>query len=150
MGRLTEILQLAQQRARDMSLTYEGALTPKEAWAILQHAPGAMLIDIRSRAELDWIGRIPKAIEIEWQDYPARHANPQFITQLRHAADRESLLLFICRSGGRSHAAAKAATEAGFPDCYNVLEGFEGDKDALGRRNTVGGWRLAGLPWSQS
>jgi len=150
MGRLTEILQLAQQRARDMPLAYEGALTPKEAWEVLQLAPGAMLIDIRCRAELDWVGRIPKAIEIEWQDYPGKHPNLYFITQLKHAVDRESLLLFICRSGGRSHAAAKAATEAGLPDCYNVLEGFEGDKDALGQRNTVGGWRLAGLPWLQS
>ena len=150
MGRLTEILQLAQQRARDLSLPYEGALTPKEAWEVLLHAPGATLVDIRTRAELDWIGRIPNAVEIEWMDYPGKHPNPHFITELKHAVDRESLLLFICRSGGRSHMASISATAAGFPDCYNVLEGFEGDKDALGRRGTVGGWRLAGLPWSQS
>jgi rhodanese-related sulfurtransferase len=57
--------------------------------------------------------------------------------------------MFICRSGGRSHQAANAATQAGYPDCYNVLQGFEGDKDAAGHRNTLGGWRAAGLPWVQ-
>jgi len=150
MGRLTEILRLAQQRARDLTLTYEGALTPLETWEVLQHAPGARLIDIRSRAELDWVGRIPNSIEIEWQNYPGKQLNLHFLTELKHAVDHESLLLFICRSGSRSNAAAKAATDAGFPDCYNVLEGFEGDKDANNRRNTIGGWRKAGLPWSQS
>jgi rhodanese-related sulfurtransferase len=62
----------------------------------------------------------------------------------------ESLLLFLCRSGQRSSNAAKAATEAGFPDCYNILEGFEGNKDANGQRNRSGGWRACGLPWNQS
>jgi len=150
MGRLTEILRLAQQRARDMALSYEGALTPMETWEVLQQAPGARLIDIRSRAELDWVGRIPGATEIEWQTYPGKQLNPHFLLELKQAVDRQSLLLFICRSGGRSNTAAAAATAAGFPDCYNVLEGFEGDKDANGRRGSVGGWRRAGLPWSQS
>lgn len=150
MGRLTDILQLAQSRARDLNLPYEGALTPKEADEVLRLAPGSRLIDVRTRAELDWVGRIPGAIEIEWQTYPGKHANPHFLVQLKHAVDHESLLLFICRSGNRSSAAAKAATEAGLPDCYNVLEGFEGDKDVSAQRGQVGGWRLAGLPWLQS
>jgi rhodanese-related sulfurtransferase len=58
--------------------------------------------------------------------------------------------MFICRSGNRSHFAAAAATEAGFRDCYNVLEGFQGNKDANGHRDRLGGWRAAGLPWYQS
>lgn len=150
MGQITEILKLAQQRNRAKPLAYEGALTPRETWEILQHAPGARLIDVRSRAEWDWVGRIPNTIEIEWQSYPGMQLNPHFILELKRAVDPESLLLFICRSGIRSSAAAKAATEAGFLNCYTVLEGFEGDRDAQGHRNTVGGWRLAGLPWLQS
>jgi rhodanese-related sulfurtransferase len=150
MGRLTQILQLAQQRAHDLNLAYEGALTPPEAHEIWQLAPGATLVDVRTRAELDWVGRIPGAIEIEWLTYPGNKPNPQFLEFLRHSVDHESLLMFICRSGARSNAAATAATEAGFADCYNILEGFEGDKDAAGRRNLVGGWRCAGLPWTQS
>lgn len=149
MGRLTEILQLAQQRARDMKLSCEGALTPAEAWHVLQNAPGAKLVDVRTHAELEWVGRIPGAIEIEWLDYPGKQLNPHFLTELKHAVNHESLLLFICRSGVRSNDAAKTATEAGFPDCYNVLEGFEGGKDANGHRGTIGGWRAAGLPWTQ-
>ena len=149
MGRLTEILQLAQQRSRDLDLSYEGALTPDEAWQVLQHAPGARIIDVRTRAELEWVGRIPNAIEIEWMDYPDRQLNPHFIAELRHAVNPEALLLFICRSGFRSGDAARVATAASFPDCYNILEGFEGDRDINGRRNTLGGWRRAGLPWSQ-
>lgn len=149
MGRLSEILQLAQERARALDLSYEGALTPGEAWFVWQHGPGVRLIDVRTHAELDWVGRIPGAIEIEWQNYPEKHLNPHFILELKHAVSPESLLLFICRSGFRSSDAAAAATAAGFSDCYNVLEGFEGDKDANGRRNRIGGWRHAGLPWTQ-
>jgi len=149
MGRLTEILTLAQARARDLNLPYEGALTPKEAYELWQLAPNAMLVDVRTKAEWDWVGRVPKAIEIEWQGYPGGTPNAHFVQTLKHSVTTESLLMFMCRSGARSNAAAKAATEAGFPDCYNVLEGFEGDKDANGQRNSVGGWRFHGLPWTQ-
>lgn len=150
MARLTEILKLAQERARQLKLPYEGAVTPKEAAELLQLAPRARIVDVRTRAEWEWVGRIPDAIEIEWQSYPGSVPNTGFVQQLRHAVDSESLLLFICRSGARSSAAAKAATEAGFPDCYNVLEGFEGDKDASGQRGKLGGWRFHDLPWMQS
>lgn len=150
MGKLTDILALAQARARELNLPYEGALTPREAFEVMQLAPGARLVDIRTRAELEWVGRIPGAVEIEWQTYPGRLRNPDFLNQLRQQVDPESLVIFICRSGNRSHHAAAAATDFGYPDCYNVLEGFEGDKDANGQRNHTGGWRVAGLPWNQS
>lgn len=147
---ISEILQRAQQRAREMNLPYEGALLPAEAAELLQHAPGAKLVDVRTRAEFDWVGRIPGAVEIEWQSYPGMQLNPHFLTQLAGQVDKESLTMFICRSGGRSHAAAALAAQHGWNDCYNVLEGFEGDKDQQGRRNSKGGWRAAGLPWYQS
>jgi len=148
-GRLSEILSLAQSRARELNLSYEGALTPAEAHELLQLTPAARLIDVRTKAELDWVGRVPGAVEIEWQDYPGKQLNVHFLQTLKHSVVTESLLLFLCRSGQRSSAAAKAATEAGFPDCYNILEGFEGNKDANGQRNRSGGWRHAGLPWNQ-
>ncbi len=149
MGRLSEILSLAQSRARELNLSYEGALTPAEAHELLQLTPAARLIDVRTKAELDWVGRVPGAVEIEWQDYPGKQLNVHFLQTLKHSVVTESLLLFLCRSGQRSSAAAKAATEAGFPDCYNILEGFEGNKDTNGQRNRSGGWRHAGLPWNQ-
>lgn len=147
---ITEILNAAQQRAKEMNLPYEGALLPDEAYQLMQSAPGAKLIDVRSRAELDWVGRIPGAVEIEWASYPGMQKNPNFMAQLEQQVSKEALTLFICRSGARSHAAAALATQAGYADCYNVLEGFEGEKDASGHRNTLGGWRIAELPWEQS
>lgn len=150
MGRITELLSLAQARARELSLAYEGALTPREAHEVLQLAPAARIVDVRTKAELDWVGRVPGAIEIEWMAYPGNVLNPHFLQTLKHSVMTENLLMFLCRSGQRSSAAAKAATEAGFPDCYNILEGFEGNKDANGQRNRSGGWRAAGLPWHQS
>lgn len=150
MGKITAILQTAQQRAKDMKLPYEGALLPREAYEIMQSAPGAKLVDVRSRAEIDWVGKIPGAAEVEWATYPGMRPNPHFMTQLEQSVDKEALVIFICRSGMRSNAAATAATQAGYSDCYNVLEGFEGDKNSENRRNTLNGWRAAGLPWEQS
>ncbi|MDR0736565.1 MAG: rhodanese-like domain-containing protein [Zoogloeaceae bacterium] len=149
MGKLNDILQLAHERAQAMQLAYAGALTPTEAHDVWQLAPGAKLVDIRTRAELELIGRIPGAVEIEWAFYPGGAQNPNFMRQLKTRVDREALVLFICRSGNRSDDASREATRAGYTACYNVLEGFEGDKDANAQRGKVGGWRLAGLPWFQ-
>ncbi|HSO07708.1 MAG TPA: rhodanese-like domain-containing protein [Pelomicrobium sp.] len=149
MATISEILARARQRAAELDLPYEGALTPTEAYELLQHAPGTRLVDVRTRAEWDWVGRIPGAVEIEWLTYPGNQPNPHFLDHLKAQVDSESMALFICRSGGRSHMAAVAAKRAGYTECYNVLEGFEGDKDASGHRNSLGGWRKAGLPWVQ-
>ncbi len=150
MGKITGILEAAQQRAKEMNLAYKGTLYPDEAYELLQIAPGATLVDVRTHAELDFVGHIPEAIDVEWATYPGMKPNPNFIAQLEQQVDKEALVIFICRSGVRSNHAATAATKAGFADCYNVLEGFEGDLDGEGHRNTLGGWRVAGLPWEQS
>ena len=149
MGKLTELLTLAQHRAKALNLPYAGALTPAEAYDLLRLAPGAKLVDVRTRAELDWVGRVPGAVEVEWNAYPGGVRNEHFVAQLKQQVNPESLVLFLCRSGARSDGAARAAMEAGYGSAFNVLEGFEGDKDANGHRNTVGGWRHAGLPWQQ-
>lgn len=150
MGKITQILQTAQNRAKEMNLPYEGAMLPDEAYQIMQSAPGAVLVDVRTRAELDWVGTIPDAVAIEWATYPDMRNNPHFIAQLEQQVDKEALLMFICRSGARSHNAAMVATQAGYSDCYNVLEGFEGDKDESGHRNVLNGWRVRELPWEQT
>jgi rhodanese-related sulfurtransferase len=147
---ITEILKAAQQRAQSMGLPYEGALLPKEAYQLLQQAPGAKLVDVRTRAEWDWVGRIPDAVEIELLTYPGSRPNASFVAELERQVDKETPVMFICRSGGRSHNAALLAQQAGYSQCYNVLEGFEGDKDDQGHRNLKGGWRASGLPWTQS
>ncbi len=150
MGKISEILNVAQQRAKELNLPYEGALTPQEAHEIWKSAPGAKLVDVRTRAEIDWVGKVPGAVEIEWMSYPGMKPNASFMAALEQQVNKESLVLFLCRTGQRSHAAATLATQAGYADCYNILQGFEGEKDADEHRGTLGGWKAAGLPWEQS
>jgi rhodanese-related sulfurtransferase len=150
MSNISEILARASARGSERNQPYEGELTPIEAYELLQKAPGAKLVDVRTRAEWDFVGRIPGAVEIEWEFYPDGKPNPYFVEQLREQVDSESLVIFVCRSGNRSHHAAAAAAAAGYTQSYNMLEGFEGKKDPSGHRNAVGGWRVAGLPWFQS
>lgn len=144
-----EILETSRQRARQLKLSYAGAILPAEAQALRENA-GAVIVDVRSRAELDFVGRIPGSIEIELKTYPGMQPNPNFLQQLKQSVPTDTKVMFICRSGARSHDAAMAAMAAGYGAAFNVLEGFEGDRDPGGHRNTVGGWRAAGLPWTQS
>ncbi len=132
-----------------MNLPYQGALTPAEACQVWQLAPGAQLVDVRTRAEWDWVGHIPGTVQIEWLRWPGNQPNPGFLAQLQAEVDPQALVMFLCRSGARSDAATRAACAAGYGNCYNVLEGFEGDRDVNGQRNRIGGWRHAGLPWQQ-
>lgn len=150
MATYSEILNNAAERGKEMKLPYRGALLPQEAYELMQKAPGAKLVDVRTHAEWDYVGRIPGSVQIEWQSYPGSRPNPNFLNELQTQADKQAVVMFLCRSGGRSHAAAAVAAQAGYSYSYNVLEGFEGDKDASGHRNSVGGWRVAGLPWVQS
>lgn len=140
--------ELAAGRARQLKLPYFGALLPREAHLLMQ--AGVRLVDVRTRAELDWVGRIPGALPIEWNRYPENLRNPGFLDELADFVDKSEPVMFVCRSAGRSHHAAVAATEAGWQECYNVLEGFEGNRDAHQHRNSTEGWRVAGLPWVQS
>jgi rhodanese-related sulfurtransferase len=142
---------LAEARNRAAGQPYAGAVTPQEAYDLLLADPNVKLIDVRTNAERDWVGRVavPPAqhAAIEWNTYPGGAPNPDFVQQLRQTAQPNEVLLFLCRSGVRSRHAAKAATENGYPNAFDILEGFEGDKDAEGHRKTVGGWCKHGLPW---
>ena len=145
-----EILALAKQRAQTMRLPYAGALLPAEAHALLRQDPRSRLVDVRTQAEWDYVGHVPESVLVEWNTYPSGQRNPAFLEQLKSEVGKtEAPVLFLCRSGSRSHYAAQAAARAGYSNAYNVLEGFEGDKDAEGHRNSTGGWRVAGLPWVQ-
>ena len=147
MHTISEILNQAKARAQGLGFPYAGSLTPAEAGTLLKLAPGAKIVDVRTRAEWDWVGRIPGAVEIEWISYPGNQQNTDFLAHLKRQVDPESLVMFICRSGARSHKATCLANEAGYAECYNVLEGFEGDLDANGQRGNVNGWRHAGQVW---
>jgi len=147
MSDIDRIRQAAAERARQMNLPYAGALLPAEAYALMQS--GAKLVDVRTRAELDWVGRVPGAAFVEWNSYPEGRTNPAFLEQLGGVAQKDEPVMFLCRSGNRSHFAANVATQGGWRECYNVLEGFEGDRDESRHRSSVNGWKHAGLPWIQ-
>lgn len=149
MMEINKILETAQNRAQELGVCYRGALLPSEAHKVLQSMPEARVVDVRCRAELDWVGRIPGAIEVELLTYPGMQPNPDFLEQLTGQVADDAILLFICRSGGRSDQAATLLSQNGFTECYNILEGFEGDKDESGHRGRQSGWKAGGLPWIQ-
>ena len=145
---MDDLKQKARARAAALKLPYAGAVTPAEAHEMMQR--GAKLVDVRTEAEHHYVGAVPGSEHIEWTTFPEGKRNPDFVKQLEDAVRKDEPVMFLCRSGVRSHAAAVAATEAGWSEAYNILEGFEGDKDGEGHRGKLGGWRKAGLPWVQS
>ena len=138
-------------------MSYAGDLSPQEAFDLLKEHQDAVLVDVRTRAEWSYVG-IPDlaglgrdAVLLEWQTYPDGATNPPgFVQALAGATpDKETPVIFLCRSGVRSVAAAKAAAADGFSRAFNVTEGFEGGPDASGHRGTTAGWKVRGLPWRQ-
>ena len=143
------------------SLDYAGDLDIGAAWELLAREPQAQLVDVRTVAEWNFVGlpdlsalgREPH--RIEWQCYPSMQPNPHFVADAAErlqaaGAGPQTSVLFLCRSGARSRAAAVAMTRAGFRQAFNIADGFEGGLDGEGHRGKVGGWKAAGLPWRQT
>jgi len=127
---------------------YAGDVTPELAWQWMQQG-SAVLVDVRSDAEREWVGYVPGAAAVAWKQWPGMAMNPAFDESVRAAVPPGKKALMLCRSGVRSIAAARRATELGL-QAYNILEGFEGDPDEHGHRGRKGGWRMRGLPWRQN
>ncbi len=136
----------------DVSITpadgYAGDVTPEQAAQWMADGQ-AVLVDVRSDAEREWVGYVPGAVPLAWKQWPGMAMNPGFDEGLRAAVPAGGKVVLLCRSGVRSIAAAKRATELGI-EAYNILEGFEGNPDADGHRGRTGGWRFRGLPWKQN
>ena len=126
---------------------YAGDVPAELAWQWLQSGE-AVLVDVRTDAEREWVGKVPGAIAVAWKQWPGMAANQNFDEQLRAAVPEGKKVVLLCRSGVRSVAAAQRATGLGI-EAYNILEGFEGDVDANGQRGRLSGWRKRGLPWNQ-
>jgi rhodanese-related sulfurtransferase len=127
---------------------YAGDVTPELACRWWQGGD-AVLVDVRSDAEREWVGFVPGAVGLAWKQWPGMQLNAAFDEALRAAVPPGKKAVLLCRSGVRSIAAARRATELGI-EAYNILEGFEGDADEQGHRGRRGGWRLRGLPWRQN
>ena len=132
----------AAQRAQQMGLPYAGAVTPGEAHR-LREAGAAVIVDVRTPQEWQFVGHVEGAPLIEWPRGGDGHAVAAFVGKVQGALDAAKPVLFLCRSGVRSHYAAQVATQAGFARAYNILEGFEGHEGLRG------GWRNLGLPWTK-
>jgi rhodanese-related sulfurtransferase len=140
---------------------YAGELSIADAYALLSEDKEATLVDVRTQAEWTWVGVPDLAgvgktpVFIEWASYPAMQPAADFTLRLiaaltARSAGPDTPALFLCRSGVRSLAAARALTAAGWRRCYNISEGFEGGLDASSRRGALGGWRARGMPWTQT
>src|SRR5664279_6590089 len=109
---------------------YAGDVNAPEAYAELQADSNAVLVDVRTNAEWSYVG-LPdlmqvgkRVIFLEWQHFPDGTLNGSFVEQLREAGVGEGVpIYFLCRSGVRSAAAAKAASVAGLGPAYNVSDG---------------------------
>jgi rhodanese-related sulfurtransferase len=137
-------------------MTYAGDIAPRQAYDLLAQDRDAVLVDVRTRAEWNYVGAPDlralgkELVQLEWQRYPDGAPNRAFLEELAAAGvGPDRTVLFLCRSGVRSAAAAETAARAGYTQAYNVAEGFEGPLDADGHRG-ASGWRAAGLPWRQS
>jgi rhodanese-related sulfurtransferase len=125
-------------------------LRPKASYEFLKANPNAVFIDCRSELEYLFVGHPVGAIHIAWHESPNWEVNPQFVAEVKKAANVDHPILLICRSGNRSLDAGLALEAAGFTQVHHVLDGFEGELDENHHRNEKTGWRHDGLPWEQS
>jgi rhodanese-related sulfurtransferase len=121
---------------------------PREAWELFSHDE-AQLIDVRSNEEQKFVGSVFGALSVPWATGTGLIRNPRFVREVEQKVKKTDVLLLLCRSGKRSALAARALTEAGFENVFNIAEGFEGELDEKQQRGRLGGWRSHGLPWVQ-
>jgi rhodanese-related sulfurtransferase len=132
---------------------YQGDITPAEAFERLKKNANAVLVDVRTQPEWTFVGvpQVDRLVRLSWQVYPQMEINANFVEEIEGMSlSKDTEILFLCRSGARSASAATAMTRAGFSNCWNIIQGFEGDKDIKGQRGLTNGWKASGLPWVQS
>ena len=151
---MTETLEPPLTHRSELPMTYAGDVTPIDAYRLLEQNPDTVLVDVRTPAELSYVGMPDLAhigkqvVAVPWHP---KLTGDQLAEQLVAAGvEATDQLLFICRSGVRSQNAAKLATQIGFARSHNVVHGFEGNLDTAGHRGTLEGWKVDGLPWKQS
>lgn len=138
---------------------YAGDVSAADAWAALAADVAAVLVDVRTEVEWNLIGKPDltsldkEPVFLQWVKMGG--VNKNFVPELQAALQERGVakgapVYFMCQSGGRSKMAAMQCTEVGYTRCYNIADGFEGDLDENRHRNSVTGWKVAGLPWYQT
>jgi len=110
-----------------------------EAYDMLNTVPDTYLIDVRTRAEYQYVGHPHKAYLFPYQfqtasfgkdgesnTYLLSPKNKDFVDEISKVFKKEDNLLILGRDGSRSAKAAKALLDAGFQRVFDVVDGFEG------------------------
>lgn len=145
---ILNIIANARLAGQTLGLSYAGRVSPIEAWQLFE-AGAAHIVDVRTNEERKFVGHVPGTLHVAWQTGTSLNKNPRFVREVEAKVRKDAVVLLLCRSGKRSHDAAKALSESGFGDVYNIAEGFEGDLNDKTQRGELGGWRHWSLPWVQ-
>ena len=62
-------------------LGYAGIVSPTQAWELFQ-AGTAVIVDVRSKEELHFVGRVPGTLHVAWATGTALNRNPRFVREL--------------------------------------------------------------------
>ncbi|WP_433580780.1 rhodanese-like domain-containing protein [Candidatus Profftella armatura] len=152
MNNIKNILLQEARLHNENFFSYAGSITPSQGYILLCNDINIKLIDVRTKSELNWIGKVKinpsQYTEIEWKIYPENTLNPFFIYKFKNLfKNKKQILLFLCRSGERSKKAAEFVAKNGYINCFNILHGFEGIKNIKGHRKELTGWCSENLPW---
>lgn len=134
-----------------------------DAFNLLQKEKNSVLVDVRTFEEFNFVGTADpiefngRMILSPWKLTMTMRENPDFAQNLEETLNKlfgekakEAKIFFLCRSGGRSDAAARFMNSLGYNNCFNISGGFEGDINNAGQRGTISGWKSEKLPWKQS
>ena len=134
-----------------------GMVNSKQAWEALTENSQSVFIDVRTKAEWAFVGipvlsKINKnPLFIEWREFPDMNVNEDFVNKVKSVVtDLKTPIYFICKGGGRSNEAAHAIAAEGYENCFNIVDGFEGEPNNDRHRGTISGWKASNLPWEQN
>ena len=117
----------------------------KEIKKYLKKNPKCVLLDVRTEEEWNQdgkpdgnkIGLTTYFLSIQFGD--ERIFNENFIQEFKNLnIGQDHEILTMCRSGGRSQAAAELLTRENYT-CSNISDGFEGNQENVG-------WKKCDLP----
>ena len=110
-----------------------------EAYDMLNTVPDTYLIDVRTRAEYQYVGHPPMAYLFPYMfltnklakvnekfEYQLSQINKNFVEEISKAFKKTDNLLIISRDGTRSAFAANDLIDKGFIKVFDIVDGFEG------------------------